>query len=579
MPNLQTTPDKYRHVHRKWMLAIGVLLLSASSGWTSSHREAPGITEMPKFDCTDFYIFRSYEPGREDYVTLIANYIPLQDAYGGPNYFSMAPSDKARYEIHIDNNADSIEDITLQWRFSNTYKGIALEIGDAGATEMVEIPLINAGQITLDENGQVQDGALNLIETYNVDFIPGHRRENLANAVAIMEAGTENTGFTKPVDNIGNKSIPDYESYAQKYIYNIALPGTEKTGRMFVGQRKDPFVVNLGETFDLVNISTSPLGPVNANKDSLEDKNVTSIIIELPIEFLAIEGQPIIGAWATASTITKVEEVAPTRLSQNVQLAHNQNVVYSQVSRLGAPLVNEVVIGISDKDKWNSSEPTGDGQFLKYVTHPTLPELLEILFGAAGVKAPDLFPRADLIAGFLTGVEGLNKNGSTSEMLRLNTSIAPTSREMQSPLAVLTGDNAGFPNGRRPGDDVVDIALRVVMGVLLDENVAPSGKLPFTDGAYVDARFFSESFPYLASPLRGSPNDKSIRITLEASNEVTQGFQPVNAIYDRASQSLTTPQPQSSQGFFRLQSDAPGAELTTIEVQTDSVKLGLKASE
>lgn len=561
----------------KTLVTAGVIAMTNLTQ-ASSHREAPGITEMPKLDCTDFYMFRSYEPGREGYVTFIANYIPLQDAYGGPNYFSMAPSDKARYEIHIDNNADSVEDITLQWRFSNEYQGIALEIGEEGNTEMVEIPLINAGQILVDENGDVNNGALNLIETYNVDLITGHRRENLGDAVPLLEAGTESRVFTKPVDYIGQKSLPDYNKYADQYIYEIALPGTELKGKMFVGQRKDPFVVNLGETFDLVNISTSPLGPVDANKDSLDDKNVTSIIVELPIEFLVTEDQPIIGAWATASMLTQTEASPQSRMQLNVKTAHNAGVVYEQVSRLGAPLVNEVVIGITDKDKWNLSEPTGDTQFLKYVTHPTLPELLEILFGGAGVRAPNLFPRTDLIAAFLTGVDGLNKNGSVSEMLRLNTEIAPKPKSEQSPLAVLAGDTAGFPNGRRPGDDVVDIALRVVMGVLLDEETAPSGQLPFTDGAYVDAGFFSDSFPYLVSPVKGSPNDKTIEITLEAADQVTQSFNPVNATYNSETGKLSTQAQPGNAGFFKVKAEGGSASLDSISVNDDKVELGLDLS-
>jgi hypothetical protein len=189
----------------------------------------------------------------------------------------------------------------------------------------------------------------------------------------------------------------------------------------------------------------------------------------------------------------------------------------TQVSRLGAPLVNEVVIGLRDKDLFNSASPTQDSALASYVTNPTLPELLEILFGSAGVQAPNNFPRTDLVAAFLTGIQGLNKPATVvaSEMLRLNTSIAPVPPGSQSRLGALGGDNAGFPNGRRPGDDVVDIELRVAMGVLCHAFAgafgcgpadAPSGLLPFTDGAIVDASFFDATFPYLKVPLGGSPN-------------------------------------------------------------------------
>lgn len=189
----------------------------------------------------------------------------------------------------------------------------------------------------------------------------------------------------------------------------------------------------------------------------------------------------------------------------------------TQVSRLGAPLVTEVVIGLKDKDLFNGAYPTQDGALAVYVTNPTLPELLEILFGGAGVQAPNNFPRLDLVAAFLTGIPGLNQppNVVPSEMLRLNTSIPPTQAGAQSRLGALGGDNAGFPNGRRPGDDVVDIELRVAMGVLCHAFPgtfgcgpadAPSGMLPFTDGAFLDASFFNGQFPYLRTPLPGSPS-------------------------------------------------------------------------
>ena len=180
------------------------------------------------------------------------------------------------------------------------------------------------------------------------------------------------------------------------------------------------------------------------------------------------------------------------------------------------PLVNELVIGLKDKNKFNASEPKDDAQFVDYVTNPTLPALLEALFGSAGVKAPTNFPRTDLVATFLTGVSGLNQppNVVGSEMVRLNTSIAPTAGASQNRLGVLGGDNAGFPNGRRPGDDVVDIELRVAMGVLCTLNIggcvpanAPAGALKYTDGAYITSAFFANEFPYLRAPLKGSPND------------------------------------------------------------------------
>jgi hypothetical protein len=466
--------------------AIG-LLAGAVLPALSSHREAPQITELPKVDATDFYMFRSYEPGKEDHTILIANYVPLQDPYGGPNYFTMDP--EGLYEIHVDNNGDAAEDITFQFRFKQDLADIALQVGSAGAEKTVSIPLVNVGQIAAGDTSNA-----NVTERYTCTVVFGDRRTGTAFAVTNAIGGA--TEFAKPVDYIGQKTFPDYEAYAAAHVHSIALPGGF-TGRMFVGQRKDPFVVNLGETFDLVNLN--PLGPVDGEADTLADKNVTSLILEVPTAFLVVDA-PVIGAWTTASLRqARVMNPSPT----GAGTAAVQGGAYTQVSRLAMPLVNEVVIGLKDKDAFNHSEPNGDAQFLDYVTNPTLPEILQVLFG---VQAPELFPRQDLVQIFLTGVPGLNENGSTAEMMRLNTEVAVTAFASQNNLGVIGGDLGGYPNGRRPGDDVVDISLRAVMGVLLDASVAPDGQLAYTDGALVDASHFGVAFPFLATPIPGSPS-------------------------------------------------------------------------
>lgn len=460
----------------RMLAALFACSLVAAAAFASSHREAPAIAGTPRIDCSDFYAFNSYETGREGYVTLIANYIPLQDAYGGPNYFTL--DEHAVYEIHIDNDGDAIEDLTFQFKPSIERKNIALSIGGEEPVETA-VPVINVGPIGPAPGG---NGALNVIESYALTVIRGDRAGGETEPAVHAESGE--TLFSKPVDYIGRKSIPDYEAYANAHIHPIRFDGCDD-GRVFVGQRKDPFVVNLGETFDLVNIQ-NPLGPVDAAGDDLAEKNVTSFILEVPADCLTDGDSSIIGAWTTASVMD-----------------HEGMLV--QESRLGAPLVNEVVIGLKDKNAFNRSEPKDDAQFAQYVTHPTLPAILEILFGDAGVRAPTAFPRTDLVSAFLTGVEGLNQNGSVAETMRLNTSIDPVPANEQNNLGVLGGDTAGFPNGRRPGDDVVDIALRVVMGALLPEDQAPSGRLPFTDGALVDASMFDSAFPYLKPPIPGSP--------------------------------------------------------------------------
>lgn len=464
----------------------------------SSHREAPFITQQPKVDATDFYMFKSYETGRSNFTTIIANYVPLQDAYGGPNYFAMDPN--ALYEIHIDNNGDGKEDITFQFRFSNTNKDAKFNIGGKD----VSIPLvINGGAID-----GVNPAGINVRETYTINVVRGDRRTGMRQAVTNANGGS--TTFDKPIDNIGNKSIPDYPAYAAKHIYSVMIPGCTTPGKVFVGQRKDPFVVNLGETFDLINIKAPATAfDPNAEKaghDDLADANVTSIAMEVPTECLTAGSEPVIGGWTTAS-LRQGRIINPTPNSSNVT---KEGGAWTQVSRLGMPLVNEVVIGLKDKNQFNHSKPTGDGQFLNYVTNPTLPALVEVLFSSAGVKAPTNFPRNDLVATFLTGIAGVNKpaNVVPSEMLRLNTST-PVSAT-QNRLGVIGGDSAGFPNGRRPGDDVVDVALRVVMGRLCKLNIgcvpsdAPSGSIDFTDGAYLDSTYINNSFPYLKSPIAGS---------------------------------------------------------------------------
>jgi hypothetical protein len=452
----------------------------------SSHREAPFVTEHPKVDATDFYLFRSYEPGREGFVTLIANYQPLEAPYGGPNYFYMDP--EALYEIHLDRDGDALEDLTFQFRFTNAFQNQALMIGPKGSEKSVPIPLLQSSPIAAGD-----EAALNLQESYTVTVVSGDRRTGTAQSVTNAENAS--TTFRKPVDNIGTKTIADYEALAAQYVYEVNVPGVGP-GRLFVGQRKDPFVVNLGEVFDLVN--TNPLGAEDGEADELADANVTSLVLELPIAGLLTDGA-VIGGWTTAS-LRQARVLNPTPSGHNV--ASVEGGAWSQVSRLSSPLVNELVIGLPDKDRFNASEPKDDAQFLTYVTNPTLPALLEILFPS--VTAPTLFPRVDLVEAFLTGVTGLNQNGAVGEMLRLNTSIAPTQKGAQSRLGVIGGDLAGFPNGRRPGDDVVDIELRVAMGVLLSEVDAPSGQLPFTDGAFLDDSFLDESFPYLKTPLAGA---------------------------------------------------------------------------
>ena len=412
-----------------------------------------------------------------------------------------------------------------------------LDVGTAGATKSVAVPLKNVGVISAADMS-----AANFSESYTLKVLTGTRKMGTsANVENVTVAGTT---FKKPLDFIGTKSfasVAAYKTYADSFIYDIAIPNCATTGRVFVGQRKDPFVVNLGKTFDLVNYvpvegdsapgandgAGFPGGITqSANNDTLKNKNVTEIAIEVPKACLTGTGNGTIGTWTTAS-LPQARILNPKASFGKTEINGG---ALTQVSRLGNPLVNELVIGLKDKDRFSTSKPKDDGQFINYVTHPTLPELLNILFKGAvnttlnvnlATLAPTNFPRADLVAAFLTGFKDVNQLAmvTPSEMLRLNTNIAAKAAADQSAFGVAGDDLAGFPNGRRPGDDVVDIALRVVMGRLCypvpvngddtplglcvpaDANV---GNVAFTDGAPINASMMGTTFPYLAYPLPGS---------------------------------------------------------------------------
>jgi hypothetical protein len=498
-------------------VAAAILPLAANA---SSHREAPFITTRPKVDATDLYMFNSYEAGRAGFVTIIANYQPFEEPQGGPNYYTMDPN--ALYEISIDNTGTGKEALTFQFRFTTVDSGLAVMAG----TKSIPVPLSNIGPVTASNMA-----AQNVAETYTVSLATGDRR--VGAIASVTDAASGSKTFAKPLDNIGAKSIADYAGYAAAFIHTITIPGCSTPGRVFVGQRQDPFVVNLGETFDLVNIKypAEELAPAGMNgrnlaPNSLAGYNVTSIALELPAACLTAAGDPVIGAWTTASirqsavinpAPQNAKSVASVGAISTPTGASVEGGAWAQVSRLGMPLVNELVIGLPDKDRFNASSPSGDGQFADYVTNPSLPVLLQALFGSAGVLAPNVYPRTDLVAAFLTGLKGLNQpvKVSPAEELRLNTSTAVTPLASQNDLGVIGGDTSGFPNGRRPIDDVVDIELRVAMGVLLspfdhsamDPDPASDGsrQLHYTDGAEPNPANYLPAFPYLNTALAGSP--------------------------------------------------------------------------
>lgn len=466
---------------------LAALVLAPAMARASSHREAPFTSKQPTIDGTDFFLFNSYENGRQGYVTMIADYLPFEDPGSAPIFSELDP--EAVYQINIDNSGAGMANLTIEFRATNTTHDLTLPV--------------NGKQVSIAEKNvtPVKDNsALSRTESYTVSIYRGGPSA-AAGAQSFTNKKDGSKVFEKPADNLGNKSIADYEAYARARIYDVNIPGCDQGGRVFVGQRKEPFVVNVAEAFDLVNIK-DPLGNRDQGKDALAKKNITSFVVEMPAACLAFSNK-VIGGWTTALLPrNRIGNSITASLPANKRTGAATDMI--QVSRVSAPLVNELFIGMKDKDRFNSSEPKDDAQFLTYVTNPTLPAILETVYASAGVKAPKV-SRTDLVAAFLTGVPGLNANGATAEMMRLNVRTPPVPAKQQNSLGVIGGDKAGFPNGRRPGDDVVDIELRVAMGVLLPKDQAPSGQLPFTDGAYVDASFFDDEFPYLRAPLAGSP--------------------------------------------------------------------------
>ena len=526
--------SKLKQILSSTAAVLAMCLLPTTAAMASSHREAPSITKSPKVDNTDVYAFQSYEPGRTGYTTIIANFDPGQFPGAGPNYFTMDP--EAIYEIHIDNVGDANAHLTYQFQFTNTLanggNGITLNVG--GTTS--SIPLRNIGPIS-----QANDPNLAETESYTVTQITGDPRSG-TRATLTNGAGGGST-FVKPLDNIGFKSIPAYNNYANQFVYTVTIPGCSSPGRVFVGQREEAFAVNLGPTFDLVNYvpiegDSAPFAgdgkgfpggitQSRTNDDLVGKANVTSIAIELPTSCIVGTGNGVIGILSTAS-LPQARVLTPSPTYTKPDLNGG---AYVEVSRLGMPLVNELVIGLKDKDNWNGSVPSGDAQFASYVTNPTFPALLDALFrspvnATLGTNianlAPNNFPRNDLVAAFLTGIKTLNQMATVtpSEMIRLNTAVPPTPMATQQSYGVVADDLAGFPNGRRPGDDVVDITLRVAMGRLCypvpingvqtslglcATTNAPVGNVAFTDGAPISARDLQPAFPYLNPPIPGSP--------------------------------------------------------------------------
>jgi hypothetical protein len=446
----------------------------------SSHREAPAISKDPAADNTDLYAFVS--PDRPDTVTIIANFIPLQNPSSGPNFWEFA--DDVLYEIHVSNHGDAEDDVTYQFRFTTTIRND-------------HTFLYNTGQIT-----SITDEAWNRPQTYSVT-----RVNRAGNARVLAE------NLTVPPVNIGPRSTPNYAALASQAVHNIAGGRT-----VFAGQRAEGFFVDLGSIFDLGTLrpfqhlhlipSADAMG-VNGSQAS----NVHTIAIQVPKSDLARGGHATTDPSDPTAVIGVYASASRRRVRVIDGLEDQQYGAFLQVSRLGNPLFNEVIVPMSRKDDWNRVEPKADKNFAKQVAHPELAGLLPVLYpGVFPHLAAYKKPRADLLAILLTGIPAgvvpgfQNYTGSTqADLLRLNMAIPPA--QSPSQFGILGGDLAGFPNGRRVFDDIVAIELRAVAGAtipLVDPSYTPDGAASvLVDGTSNTNAPYLDVFPYLGTPAGG----------------------------------------------------------------------------
>ncbi len=467
---------------RSRFLGALALAVGAAPAVALDHGEAPLVSRSPKVDGTDLFVFRSYEPGREDFVTLIACYQPFQDPFAGPDYFLMDP--EALYEIHVDRTGDGVQDLSIRFQFSNTLQAGASAPTPLPGGMIVPTPVFNAKPFSF----MIDPPEASIRQTYTVEVV----NYGGGGGVTPLTSTSGDAVFVKPGDNVGTRSFADYESYALGHVYDLAAPA--HFGRVFVGQRKDPRAISMGALYDLVNLNL--VGPATGGTNDLAGKNVTALAIEVPVSLLGA-AQKIIGVWSTASTrAMRVLASAP-----DFDEAGTTSGRFVQISRTGAPLVNSLFIGFRDKDRFNASKPVDDGQYLDYFDFPAFST---VIAQETGLGEPTSLRRSDLRDYFLTGVPGLTQGSSMGEMLRFKYAVNPVDPAQQKPLGVLDGDMAGYPNGRRPGDDVVDITLRILMGANLPPAQAPSGALALTDGVATSALDFYGDFPYLVAPAGGT---------------------------------------------------------------------------
>jgi Domain of unknown function (DUF4331) len=454
--------------------ALALALLASRTGpeaaQAASHREAPLISLDAPADITDFFMFRSYEPGNDDKVVLLMD-VMSEEPSSGPNYFNFDPS--VTYAFNVDNDRDGIaEDVSFEFKFRNEIRGTVQDadlflsyLGGAGPFAPIT---------ALDGPGSEGIG---LRQRYDVTMVrDGHRTPIARGLIAVPS-------------NVGPRTMPDYASLAQQGVNSIGSSGI----RVFAGQRQDPFYIDLGGVFDTFNfrrpvpvLTQAEDANDNANPfgvDMLSGFNVHTIALEVP-RMMISEGSSVIGGYASTSRPS-------AQVVDRPGSKHDDDDGLTQVQRLANPLINETIIGTEDKDRWNAREPHQERRFVDYYLNPRLALALELVFGVPAEKTN----RQDLV-NLLLKYQPSDRR--LSELLRLNLAVPPTPLVAQKRMTVLadTPDPAGWPNGRRPKDDVTDIAVRVVGGAnYIGARVG--------DGVNTDDAANSASFPFIGTPHNG----------------------------------------------------------------------------
>ena len=486
-------------------LVLSLLIAIPPDAFASSHREAPITALDHTADITDFYAFVSYD--HPDRVTFIMNVDPFLQPSNGPNYFPFDPS--IVYQIKIDNDHDARADVTFQFRFKTHIVDAGLPVGFAGAGAGVKAPANSPSPVApgtpivppaITSLTGAGAAGFSLQQTFTVNMIKNHRNSELWN--------TSGGPLIAVPSNVGSRTMPDYDALAAQGIYSLQGSDGASDIRVFAGTVADPFFIDLGATFDSLNYragsgvealtsAQDADDQLNSAPDSVAGFNVNTIAIEVPIALLTSDGaihaatdpKGTIGAWATTSR-------PEVRIREDRDdFEHSDHL--AQVQRLGNPLINELIIGTGSKDYWSMSEPVNDSQFAAFDLDPLIARVFNAVYGF-NIPAP---PRTDLLPLVTYAAPIAPKGtpaGPIADLLRLNTGVPPTPIAHRSRLGLIAGDAAGFPNGRRLTDDVVDIVERVGIGGILAGskfNVAPNNLLG--DGVNAPDVPPQETFPYV----------------------------------------------------------------------------------